>query len=100
MGFPGPLLRGLSLSPPEPSRWPRPPAVWAAPAAPPSSSTGGGARLSWPPGPAPYVWRAPLITAAGLVGEALAGQASLARADLVGLVVAVLVGWRLRFQPS
>ena len=46
------------------------------------------------------VWRAPLITAAGLVGGALAGQASLARADLVGLVVAVLVGWRLRFQPS
>jgi hypothetical protein len=46
------------------------------------------------------VWRAPLITAAGLVGGALAGQDSLARADLVGLVVAVLVGWRLRFQPS
>ena len=47
------LGSGWAALDPEPSRWPRPPAVWAAPAAPPSSSTGGGARLSWPPGPAP-----------------------------------------------
>jgi hypothetical protein len=45
-------------------------------------------------------WRAPVVAAASLVGEALAGQASLARADLAGLVVAVLVGWRLRFRTS
>jgi hypothetical protein len=45
-------------------------------------------------------WRAPLVAGAGVVGQVLAGQAGLPRAGLVGLVVAVLVGWRLRFHPS
>jgi hypothetical protein len=45
-------------------------------------------------------WRAPLMAAAGLVGQVLAGQAGLLRAGLVGLAVAALVGWRLRFRPS
>jgi Nuclease-related domain len=38
--------------------------------------------------------------AAGLVAGALAAQAGLPGAGLGGLVVAVLVGWRLRFRPS
>ena len=38
------------------------------------------------------VWRAPLVAAAGLTGSALATQA--------GLAAAALVGWRLRFRPS
>ena len=37
-------------------------------------------------------WRAPLVAAAGLTGTALATQA--------GLAAAALVGWRLRFRPS
>ena len=45
-------------------------------------------------------WRAPLIAAAGVVSQVLAGQAGLPRAGLVGLAVAALVGWRLRFRPS
>jgi hypothetical protein len=45
-------------------------------------------------------WRAPLIAAAGLAGDVLITQAGLPQARLVGLVVAVLVGWRLRFRPS
>jgi hypothetical protein len=45
-------------------------------------------------------WRAPLVAAAGLAGDGLAGQVGLPRAGLVGLVVAALVGWRLRFHPS
>jgi hypothetical protein len=45
-------------------------------------------------------WRAPLVAGVGVVGQVLAGQAGLPRAGLVGLVVAVLVGWRLRFHPS
>jgi Nuclease-related domain len=44
-------------------------------------------------------WRAPLAAAA-LVGDVLAAQVGLPRAGLVGLGVAVLVGWRLRFRPS
>jgi Nuclease-related domain len=46
------------------------------------------------------VWRAPLIAATGLLGQVLAAQVGLPWAALVGLVVAVLVGWRLRFRPS
>jgi hypothetical protein len=46
------------------------------------------------------VWRAPLVAAAGLTGQVLATQAGLPRAALVGLVVAALVAWRLRFRPS
>jgi hypothetical protein len=45
-------------------------------------------------------WRAPLVAAAGLSGSVLAVQAGLARATLIGLTVAALVGWRLRFRPS
>jgi len=45
-------------------------------------------------------WRAPLIAAAGAVGQVLAGLAGLPRAGLVGLAVAALVSWRLRFRPS
>jgi hypothetical protein len=45
-------------------------------------------------------WRAPLVAAAGLAGGLLAAQAGLPRAGLVGLAVAALVGWRLRFRPS
>jgi Nuclease-related domain len=45
-------------------------------------------------------WRAPLVAAAGVVVHVLAAQVGLPRAGLVGLAVAVLVGWRLRFRPS
>jgi hypothetical protein len=45
-------------------------------------------------------WRAPLVAAAGLVSDMLAAQVGLSQAKLVGLAVAVLVGWRLRFRPS
>jgi Nuclease-related domain len=46
------------------------------------------------------VWRAPLVAAAGLVAQVLTAQAGLSWAALVGLVVAAMVAWRLRFQPS
>jgi hypothetical protein len=45
-------------------------------------------------------WRVPLIVAAGVAGQGLASQAGLPWAGLVGLTVAALVGWRLRFRPS
>ena len=45
-------------------------------------------------------WRAPLVAATGVVVQVLAIQAGLPRAGLLGLAVAVLVGWRLRFRPS
>jgi hypothetical protein len=45
-------------------------------------------------------WRAPLVAAAGLASDVLTAQARLPRAGLVGLAVAALVGWRLRFRPS
>jgi hypothetical protein len=45
-------------------------------------------------------WRAPLVAAAGLAGQALATQAGLPQGGLVGLVVAAVVGWRLRFRVS
>jgi hypothetical protein len=45
-------------------------------------------------------WRAPLVAAAGLAGQVLAVQAGLPWAGLLGLAVAALVGWRLRFRPS
>jgi len=45
-------------------------------------------------------WRVPLVAAAGLAADVLADQAGLPQAGLVGLVVAVLVSWRLRFRPS
>jgi hypothetical protein len=45
-------------------------------------------------------WRAPLAAAAGLAGDVLAAQAGLPRAGLLGLAVAALVAWRLRFRAS
>jgi Nuclease-related domain len=45
-------------------------------------------------------WRASLVAAAGLVAGALATQAGLPGTGLVGLAVAALVSWRLRFRPS
>jgi hypothetical protein len=45
-------------------------------------------------------WRAPLTAAAGAAVQLLATQAGLPRAGLVGLAVAALVAWRLRFRPS
>jgi hypothetical protein len=45
-------------------------------------------------------WRAPLVVGAGVTAQVLAAQVGLPRAGLLGLAVAVLVGWRLRFRPS
>jgi hypothetical protein len=45
-------------------------------------------------------WRVPLVAAAGLAGQVLAAQVGLPQAGLVGLAVAAMVGWRLRFRPS
>jgi hypothetical protein len=45
-------------------------------------------------------WRAPLVAATGLAGEMLTTQAGLPHGGLLGLAVAALVGWRLRFRPS
>jgi hypothetical protein len=45
-------------------------------------------------------WRAPLVAAAGVAGQALAAQLGLQQAWLLGLAVAALVGWRLRFRLS
>jgi Nuclease-related domain len=45
-------------------------------------------------------WRAPLVAATGLAGQALAAQAGLPYGGLIGLAVAALVAWRLRFRPS
>jgi hypothetical protein len=45
-------------------------------------------------------WRAPLVATAGAVAQVLAAQVGLPWTGLVGLAVAVLVGWRLRFQAS
>jgi hypothetical protein len=46
------------------------------------------------------VWRAPLVAAAGLTVQVLTAQAGLPYGGLIGLAVAALVGWRLRFRPS
>jgi hypothetical protein len=45
-------------------------------------------------------WRAPLVTAAGLAAPVLAAQAGLPHGGLVGLALAALALWRLRFRPS
>jgi len=45
-------------------------------------------------------WRAPLVATAGAAVQLLAAQAGLPRAGLLGLAVAALVAWRLRFRPS
>jgi hypothetical protein len=115
-GQPAQLLGSgwAALDPPaDPLGVPRtPPASTAAvPAAPVTSSQGSPGRSAlaeyrrrralelagWTRG---LAWRAPLIVAAGIVGQVLASQAGLPGAGLAGLVVAALVGWRLRFRPS
>jgi hypothetical protein len=45
-------------------------------------------------------WRAPLVAAAGALGQVLTAQAGLPHGGLVGLALSALVGWRLRFRPS
>jgi hypothetical protein len=45
-------------------------------------------------------WRAPLVAAAGLAAQVLTIQAGLPHGGLVGLALAALVAWRLRFRPS
>ncbi len=45
-------------------------------------------------------WRAPLVAAVGVTVDMLAAQAGLPHGGLIALVVAALVGWRLRFRPS
>jgi Nuclease-related domain len=45
-------------------------------------------------------WRAPLVAAAGLLGQVLAAGAGVPWAGLVGLAVGTLVAWRLWFRPS
>jgi Nuclease-related domain len=45
-------------------------------------------------------WRTTLTLAAGVVSQVLASRVGLPRAGLAGLVVAALMGWRLRFRPS
>jgi hypothetical protein len=45
-------------------------------------------------------WRAPLVAAAGLTVQVLADLAGLPQTGLLALVVAALMGWRLRFRPS
>jgi len=45
-------------------------------------------------------WRAPLVAAAGVVVYVLAAQLGLPHGGLVGVAVAALASWRLRFRPS
>jgi hypothetical protein len=45
-------------------------------------------------------WRAPPVVAASALGQVLTIQAGLPYGGLVGLAVAALVGWRLRFRLS
>ena len=94
---------GLCLSPPGPSRRcraGRSPAAWAAPAARPWPRIGGGAPSSWPAGPAAWPggrrWSPPPASPPTCSPPRL----GLPQAGLVGLAVAAMVGWRLRFRPS
>jgi hypothetical protein len=103
-----------ALDPPErPLAGPRTPpaATLPMPAGPPSSSLGSPGRsalatarrrrgeelAAWIRS---LAWRAPLIAATGLTGQVIAAQAGLPQAGLLGLAVAALVAWRLRFRPS
>jgi Nuclease-related domain len=45
-------------------------------------------------------WRAPLVAATGVAADVLTTKAGLPQAGLVGLALAALVAWRLRFRPS
>jgi hypothetical protein len=102
-------LGGSRTSPQAGLELPGPPA--APPAGPPTGSLGSPGRsalaaarrwraeelAAWTRS---LAWRAPLVLAASLTGHVLADRAGLPWAGLVGLAVAVLVGWRLRFRPS
>jgi Nuclease-related domain len=116
-GQPAELLGGgwAALNPPEelPGVPRTPPAATlpVAPAEPPAGSLGSPGRSAL----AAYrqrraeelagwtralAWRAPLVVAAGAVGQVLAGQVGLPWAGLVSLALAALAAWRLRFRPS
>jgi hypothetical protein len=45
-------------------------------------------------------WRVPLVATPGVAIQALAAQVGLPQPGVLGLVVAALIGWRLRFRPS
>jgi hypothetical protein len=106
---PGRPLGGPRTPPEAELASPDPPAV--VPAGPPNGSLGSPSRsalaaarrrrtqelAAWT---RTLVWRAPLVTGAGLVAQVLSAQGGLPWAGLVGLAAAVLVGWRLRFRPS
>jgi Nuclease-related domain len=102
--------RGGPRTPPGAEREPPEP-VATVPAQPPAGSLGSPGRsalaeyrrrraLELAAWARSLAWRAPLVAAAGAVGQVLAAQVGLPEAGLVGLAVAVLVGWRLRFRPS
>jgi hypothetical protein len=116
-GQPAELLGGgwAALNPPEelPGVPRTPPAATlpVAPAEPPAGSLGSPGRSAL----AAYrqrraeelagwtralAWRAPLVVAAGAVGQVLAGQVGLPWAGLVSLALAALAALRLRFRPS
>jgi hypothetical protein len=115
-GQPAELLGSgwTTLDPPgHPLGVPRPPpaSTAAMPAEPPAGSLGSPGRsalgeyrrrraLELAAWTRTLGWRAPLVAAAGLVAQVLAAQVGLPRPGLVGLAVAAVVGWRLRFRPS
>jgi hypothetical protein len=116
-GQPAQLLGSgwAALDPPgDPLRGPRtPPAATppVVPAEPPAGSLGSPGRsalaeyrrrraLELAGWTRSLAWQAPLVAAAGAVAQVLATKVGLPRAGLVGLAVAALIGWRLRFRPS
>jgi hypothetical protein len=101
---------GVPRTPPEADREPPSPPA-AVSAGPPSGSLGSPGRSAL----AAYrrrrsqelagwtrslAWRAPLVAAAGLLVQVLATQVGLPHDRLIGLAVAAVVAWRLRFRPS
>jgi hypothetical protein len=54
-------------------------------------------QAAWMPS---LAWRVPLVAAAGLTTQVLAAQVGLPHGRLIGLAVAAVVAWRLRFRPS
>src|SRR6266545_5847721 len=84
--------------PRRPDRWARSAAA-DRPCGPPPAG-GAGVDSAGPAGARTLAWRAPQVAAAGLAGDVLTTQVGLPQAGLVGLAVAALVGWRLRFRPS
>jgi hypothetical protein len=97
--------------PPGVPRTPPAPTLPVAPVEPPSGSHGSPGRsalmqyrrqraedlVAWTRS---LAWRAPLVAAAGLTIQVLVDLAGLPRAGLIGLALAALVAWRLRFRPS